>query len=170
MKHVLALVAGAALSAAVVAEPLGTNLNVTVSHTGPFGEVQQFTHTYGGSNQVFDSFGFNYLVMSAAQVAGFQNAISIDFTNFAYTDFAGESGSITIGGFAVGVQNAAFLNASFAQIPAATTNGSSISGSWQVNDVLAAGNTLYVAWNKVPAPGATAVLGLAGLAGLRRRR
>lgn len=170
MKYVLALAAGAALSAAVVAEPLGTNLDVTVSHTGPFGEVQNFVHTYGGSNQVFDSFGFSYLVVSAAQVAGYDNAISFDFTNFAYTDFAGESGSINITGFAQNVTSAAFLNGSFTTIPAATTNGTSISGNWAVDDVLAAGNVLYVAWNKVPAPGATAVFGLAGLAGLRRRR
>ncbi len=168
MKHVLALAAGVALCAAAVAEPLGTPLSMTVSHTGPFGETQNFTHVYGsGSQQVFDSFGFSYLVISAAQVAGWQNAIQFDFNAFAYTDFAGETGTLSVSGFAVGVQNSSLLNGNFAAI--GSTSGA-INGSWAVDDVIATGNIMYLAWNKVPAPGATALFGLAGLAGLRRRR
>lgn len=173
MKHVKALaavaVAGAVASFAS-AEPIGTQLSVTVSHTGPFGEVQAFSHTYGGSNTVFDSFGFSYMVVSPASVAGWDNAISFDFTNFAYTDFAGETGSVSITGFAVGVTSANILNAAGASIGSAATTPGSIDGSWSVDGALSAGNTVFVVWNKVPTPGAAALFGLAGIAGLRRRR
>jgi len=158
-----------ALLSLFVAVGADAQMQITVGHTGPFGETQQFVHTIGGSNQVFDSFGFNYFVASPVTVAGADFAMSIDFTSFAYTDFAGESGSISITGypdyfFAVLLQNQAEQVISFANY-----NGTTISATWLVDDVLAAGNTLYVAW-VVPAPAGVSVFAGAALMGLRRRR
>ena len=52
-------------------------------------------------------------------------------------------------------------------------SGSSLSAQWDVSTVVT-GNPVapmvIVAWNSVPAPGALALLGLAGLVGGRRRR
>lgn len=170
MKHVTAIVAGLFVSASAFAEPLGTPLQMQVSHSGPFGEVQNFVHVYGGVNQVFDSFGFNYLVASPANVPGWDNSIRLDFTNFAYADFAGEAGRVVITGFALPVTGASVLNGAGAPIGATASGAGFIDGTWSVNDVLATNNIMFVAWNKIPTPGAVAVFGLAGLAAARRRR
>jgi hypothetical protein len=160
---------GSCVFAMSVCAAVSAQLDITVSHTGPFGETQQFFHTPGGSTQVFDSFGFNYFVTSPVVVPGADFAMSIDFTNFAYTDFAGETGSISITGypgffFAVTLQNGAFQT-----LDVADYDGMTITADWQVSDVLSAGNTLYVAW-VIPTPGGAGLIGGLGLAGLRRRR
>lgn len=171
MKHVVAIAAVISLGSSAFAEPLGTPLTMQVSHSGPFGEIQNFVHTYGGSNQVFDSFGFSYMVVSAGNAPGWHNSIRLDFSAFGYTDFAGEIGTVNITGFTQPIINASFLDSNFAAIPSAASGPFLIVGSWNVDDVLATGApVMYIAWNKIPSPGGAALLGLAGLVGLRRRR
>ena len=51
-----------------------------------------------------------------------------------------------------------------------STDGSSIHFSALVSEILQGGEFVTIQWNQIPAPGALALLGLAGLASRRRRR
>lgn len=166
----LAAALSVGISGGALAEQFGTPLTVTVSHSGPFGETQSFTHIYGTTNQVFDSLGFSYTVESFTSIG--LGALRFDFSNFAYADFAGETGSISVSGVTDPLFFVGLLDTDLHTIAAADIDGpGSFSAQWEVDDVLATGApVMYVAWNYKPTPGTAALLGVAGAAGLRRRR
>ncbi len=166
----IAMLAPSAVNA--FTEPHGTPLTMSVSHTGPFGETLNFTHVFGGQSIVVNSFGFPFLVTSDNSLH-FTNIITIDFSGFNYASwFAGQTGSFTIDGLVQPVFASVMLDEGFGFIGQAQHDfgGDAISGSWAVNDVLAAGTTMHIIWNYEPAPGGAALLGIGAIAALRRRR
>lgn len=177
MKKVLATTAVMALTAAASA---GTSVStVEISNTGPFGELVGGAYTLGTFATFSDSFGFSFDVTTVS-IPGLDVALAFDFTNFAYSDFAGEISSVGIAGISpdvvpgsttiLGMDQATNIGFNEAE------TASSVSGDWFVDDALifdpAGGGavTVFVGFNVVPAPGAVAGFGLLGLVATRRRR
>jgi hypothetical protein len=175
-RFVSAAAAAVVMSGAAFAGDLtGTDFELFINHTGPFGENVGGTYTYGTFEEFFDSFGFSWSANSPNGTGGFDNSVLIDFANFAYGDFAGETATVDITGLDIDPQGGSFavLNANGADIGFNYTSGSGALGAqYLVNSVIDTGvNTVVLAWdNVVPAPGALALLGIAGIAGRRRRR
>lgn len=182
MKSTLLAVAAFAALGTVAAAPAqagdltGTSYTIEVEHTGTFGFFETGLHTYGGPDTTIADPGFPsfFMVFSTpAGAAGYDNSMLIDFTNFAYGDFAGETGTLSLVGLALDHNgDAVLLNENDAVVANGTGVGDTFTLTWSVDDILSAGTgTLAtVAWNnKIPAPGALALFGLAGLAGRRRR-
>ena len=174
---VFAAAAAATLSAgfAFAGDLTGTDFELFINHTGPFGENVGGTYTYGTFEEFFDSFGFSWSANSPNGTSGFDNSVLIDFANFAYGDFAGETATLDISGLDIDPQpgSLAVLNANGTDIGFNYTSGSgSLGANWSVDDVVNTGvNQVVLAWdNVIPAPGALALLGLAGIAARRRRR
>jgi len=173
------VVAAAALvfaaGASFAGDLTGTDLELMIDHTGPFGEPVGGTYTYGTFEEFFDSFGFSWSANSPNGTAGFDNSILIDFANFAYGDFGGETATVDMTGIDIDPQPGSFavLNSAGTNIGFNYTSGSGALGAqYLVDDVLSTGvNTVVLAWdNVIPAPGALALLGIAGVAARRRRR
>jgi hypothetical protein len=150
-----ALAAGASVS---WADLDGTELNQFTIHTGPFGEVVGGLYTYGTTETFFDTFGFSYDVISAAGIPGFDNSIEYDFANFAYTDFAGETGTIMIDQIVEDVEKNSLVIIGNDMTTEIGFNysagpGGELSGDWLVDDALALGvgsdTSVFVCWNSV---------------------
>lgn len=175
---VAAIAASLLVAGSAQADLNGTMMDLEVSHTGAFGFTESGTLTYGGADTVIADPGFPqfFMVFSSPGTApGFMNAIQVDFTDFAYGDFAGETGSLDITGIDEQVEDGSvvILNEGGAKIATGTNGSDSLSLTWNVDDVLnsGSGTLMTVAWNSViPTPGALALLGMAGVAGRRRRR
>ena len=141
------------------------------------------SYTYG----TLDAFGidelFTWDVVSPGLHPAFDNSILLDFSNFGYAAYIALGPSIStldVTNIAEDVEIASpavfllsDLNTNIAQ--STSTLGNSFSVGWDVETVIN-GNPLapsvIVGWNSapVPAPGAMALLGLAGLTVIRRRR
>jgi hypothetical protein len=165
---------------------IGDSLNVTVTHTGVAGGLvgaANVTHTYAGLPSTFTHpmFG-SFLIATPANAPGFDNAVLVDFSMFNYMGFSNSTGTIVIAGIAEDVAPGSV--AIFAGVVGAGVNiasgasdaGSMLTASWSSNSIFtpgAAPDAMVVAWDSapVPAPGALALLGMAGVvAGSRRRR
>lgn len=188
----LVLAAAAAVTAMVGssanASLIGTSFNATVSHDGIAGGVagpSLFNHTYGGVPTVVpNTFFGSFLVASPMVVAGYDNAIMVDFSLFNYSGFiapAPATGTITITGLAenVAAGSAVLIAGATGVGPNVGSNfmtvGSTLVAHWSAASIYtpdASPDAFVLAWNSVPAPapGALALLGMAGLVGVRRRR
>ncbi len=188
--RILASAAGVALALGVASQAdaslLGTSMNITITHTGISGGLVGpafVPHTYGGAPSIFNNQFFgSFLIASPTVAPGYDNAILVDFSLFNYSGFiGGNMGTIAIASIDedVAAGSVAIFAGASGMGPniavGATSNGSSLSASWSTDLIYTADATpdaMVVAWNSapVPAPGALALLGAAGLVGLRRRR
>jgi MYXO-CTERM domain-containing protein len=176
---VVALAGAASLPAK--ADLVATNLTLSVNHDGPFGPLSALndqSYMYGAPG-AFNVINWGMLAVTSPAVApGYTNALSLDFTAFGYAAFAmfPTVGTVTLENIAEPVDLSSvrvFVNGSnvgFGVLSA--TNG--FQASWDTLDVTNANPltpNLVVAWNSVvPTPGALALLGMAGVVGMRRRR
>ena len=182
----IAAAAAAILTGAAQADLMGTSMDMELVQSGFAGNMAGPTggsYTYG----TLDTFGidelFTWDVMSPSFHPAFDNSILLDFTNFGYAAYIALGPSIStldVTNIAEDVEIASpavfllsDLNTNIAQ--STSTLGNSFSVGWDVETVIN-GNPLapsvIVGWNSapVPAPGAMALLGLAGLTVIRRRR
>ncbi len=178
----------ATINSSASASLIGTSFTATVSHDGIAGGVagpSLFNHTYGGLPTVVpNTFFGSFLVASPMVVVGYDNAILVDFSLFNYSGFIAPTpatGTITLTGLAENVAaGSAVLIAGTTGIgPNVGTNfltpGNSLVAHWSAASIYtpdASPDAFILAWNSVPAPapGALALLGMAGLVGVRRRR
>ncbi|MCH8259800.1 MAG: PEP-CTERM sorting domain-containing protein [Planctomycetes bacterium] len=182
----IAAAAAAILTGAAQADLMGTSMDMELVQSGFAGNMAGPTggsYTYG----TLDAFGidelFTWDVVSPGLHPAFDNSILLDFTNFGYAAYIALGPSIStldVTNIAEDVEIASpavfllsDLNTNIAQ--STSTLGNSFSVGWDVETVIN-GNPLapsvIVGWNSapVPAPGAMALLGLAGLTVIRRRR
>ena len=182
----IAAAAAAILTGAAQADLMGTSMDLELVQSGFAGNMAGPTggsYTYG----TLDAFGidelFTWDVVSPGLHPAFDNSILLDFTNFGYAAYIALGPSIStldVTNIAEDVEIASpavfllsDLNTNIAQ--STSTFGNSFSVGWDVETVIN-GNPLapsvIVGWNSapVPAPGAMALLGLAGLTVIRRRR
>ena len=182
----IAAAAAAILTGAAQADLMGTSMDMELVQSGFAGNMAGPTggsYTYG----TLDTFGidelFTWDVMSPSFHPAFDNSILLDFSNFGYAAYIALGPSIStldVTNIAEDVEIASpavfllsDLNTNIAQ--SKSTLGNSFSVGWGVETVIN-GNPLapsvIVGWNSapVPAPGAMALLGLAGLTVIRRRR
>ena len=182
----IAAAAAAILTGAAQADLMGTSMDLELVQSGFAGNLAGPTggsYTYG----TLDTFGidelFTWDVVSPGLHPAFDNSILLDFTNFGYAAYIALGPSIStldVTNIAEDVEIASpavfllsDLNTNIAQ--STSTLGNSFSVGWDVETVIN-GNPLapsvIVGWNSapVPAPGAMALLGLAGLTVIRRRR
>ena len=182
----IAAAAAAILTGAAQADLMGTSMDMELVQSGFAGNMAGPTggsYTYG----TLDAFGidelFTWDVVSPGLHPAFDNSILLDFSNFGYAAYIALGPSIStldVTNIAEDVEIASAavfllsdLNTNIAQ--STSTLGNSFSVGWDVETVIN-GNPLapsvIVGWNSapVPAPGAMALLGLAGLTVIRRRR
>ena len=182
----IAAAAAAILTGAAQADLMGTSMDMELVQSGFAGNMAGPTggsYTYG----TLDAFGidelFTWDVVSPGLHPAFDNSILLDFSNFGYAAYIALGPSIStldVTNIAEDVEIASAavfllsdLNTNIAQ--STSTLGNSFSVGWDVETVIN-GNPLapsvIVGWNSapVPAPGAMALLGLAGLTVTRRRR
>ena len=182
----IAAAAAAILTGAAQADLMGTSMDLELVQSGFAGNLAGPTggsYTYG----TLDTFGidelFTWDVVSPGLHPAFDHSILLDFSNFGYAAYIALGPSIStldVTNFAEDVEIASpavfllsDLNTNIAQ--STSTFGNSFSIGWDVETVIN-GNPLapsvIVGWNSapVPAPGAMALLGLAGLTVIRRRR
>lgn len=182
----IAAAVAAILTGAAHADLMGTTMDLQLVQSGFAGDMAGPTggsYTYGTLG-TFDLEGvFTWSALSPGLHPGFENSILIDFTNFGYAAYIALGPSIStldVTNIAEDVEitsPAVFLlsdlNTNIAQ--STSTVGNSFSIAWAVETVIndnPAGPGIMVGWNSipVPAPGAMALLGLAGLTVTRRRR
>ncbi len=182
----LAAAAAAILTGAAQADLMGPSMDLELVQSGFAGNMAGPTggsYTYG----TLGTFGldelFTWDVVSPGLHPAFDNSILLDFTNFgygAYIVLGPSTSTLDVTNIAEDVEIASAavfllsdLNTNIAQ--STSTFGNSFSVGWDVGTVIndnPAAPSVIVGWNSVPvpAPGAMALLGLAGLTVLRRRR
>ena len=180
----IAAAAAAILTGTAQADLAGTTMDLQLVQSGFAGNIAGPTggsYTYGTLG-TFDLDGlFSWDTMSPGLHPAFDNSILLDFTNFGYIAYIALGPSIStldvtniaedveIGSAAVFLLSD--LNTNIAQ--STSTFGNSFSVGWDVGMVIddnPLAPSVLVGWNSVPAPGAMALLGLAGLTATRRRR
>ena len=182
----IAAAAAAILTGAAQADLIGTSMDLQLVQSGFAGDMAGPTggeYTYG----TLGTFGldelFTWDVVSPGLHPAFDNSILLDFTNFGYGAYIALGPSIStldVTNLAEDVEVASAavfllsdLNTNIAQSTSTFGNGFSV--GWDVGMVIdnnPLAPSVIVGWNSapVPAPGAMALLGLAGLTVIRRRR
>jgi uncharacterized protein (TIGR03382 family) len=183
MKTLYAAAAAMLITGAAHADLTGTDLSISLNHAGPFDPLTAITNqtwTYGTPGMVdVPNWGMLHIV-SPVVVPMYDNALSLDFTMFAYATFTGmfaTNATLKLEGIDEAVNLSSvrvFVNGvNIGSGVASATDGFQV--NWSTTTVFN-GNPVTpgvtVAWNStpVPAPGALALLGLAGAIGSRRRR
>ena len=176
----------AILTGAAQADLAGTSMDLQLVQSGFAGDMAGPTggsYTYG----TLDTFGiddvFTWDVLSPSFHPEFDNSILLDFTNFGYGAYIALGPSIStldVTNLAedveIGSPAVFLLSDLYTNIAQSTSSfGNSFSVGWDVGTVIddnPVAPTVVVGWNSapVPAPGAMALLGLAGLTVIRRRR
>lgn len=180
----IAIAAAAILTGAAQADLMGTTIDMELVQSGFAGDIAGPTggsYTYGTLGSFTLDEVLTWTAVSPAFHPAFDNSIVLDFTDFAYSGYValGPSTStleltnifedVQFG--SPGVFLLSDLNTNIAQ--STNTFGNSFNIGWDVGTVIndnPAAPSVVVAWNSVPAPGAMALLGLAGLTAIRRRR
>ncbi|MEE8153394.1 MAG: PEP-CTERM sorting domain-containing protein [Phycisphaerales bacterium] len=182
----IAAAAAAILTGAAQADLMGTTMDLQLVQSGFAGDIAGPTggpYTYGTLGTFVLDGVFAWDAVSPGLHPAFDNSILLDFTNFGYTAYIALGPSIStldvmniaedveIGSPAVFLLSD--LNTNIAQ--STSTLGNSFSVGWDVETVIndnPLAPSVIVGWNSapVPAPGALALLGLAGLTATRRRR
>lgn len=177
---VVALAAAAMVSGSAHAALTGTNMNVSVLHSQFTAQsmLTPTTYTFGNATGM-NVVGWGTIqITSPVAAPGFDNAMSLNFTNFGYISVFSAfpaTGTVILTNIAEGVNLSSvrvLVNGTNVGFGAAAATGG-FQASWTTASVLA-GNPInpnvVVAWNSVPTPGSLALLGLAGLATRRGRR
>jgi hypothetical protein len=184
MKTFIAAIGAVCVCAgSAMADLAGTQMTMSVNHAGPFAGISginNVTYTYA-SPSTFVAPGWGNLLVTSPDAAavGMDNAMKLDFTAFSYTAFAGAfatTGTLKLTDIDEPFDLATVkVLVNGTNIATGVANfGNGFQASWSTQAVLN-GNPLtpnvVVAWDSlaVPAPGALALLGLAGLAPRRRR-
>ena len=182
----IAAAAAAILTGAAQADLMGTTMDLQLVQSGFAGDIAGPTggpYTYGTLGTFVLDGVFAWDAVSPGLHPAFDNSILLDFTNFGYTAYIALGPSIStldvmniaedveIGSPAVFLLSD--LNTNIAQ--STSTLGNSFSVGWDVETVIndnPLAPSVIVGWNSapVPAPGAMALLGLAGLTVIRQRR
>ncbi len=183
-RTIAAAAAAAILTGAAQADLMGTTMDLQLVQSGFAGDMAGPTggeYTYGTLGTFDLDELFTWDAVSPGLHPAFDNSILLDFTNFGYGAYIALGPSIStleVTNIAedVEITSAAVfllsdLNTNIAQ--STSTFGNSFSVGWDVGMVIddnPLAPSVIVGWNSVPAPGAMALLGLAGLTVLRRRR
>ena len=182
----LAVAAAGTVASSASASLDGTPLTATITHTGVGWSLVGnaiVPHTYAGSPSIFNSMWYgSFSVTSPAVAPGYDNALLVDFSTFNYVGFAAETGTINVTGLSENIDPgsiAIFAGTSGIgpNIASNVSNGlNNFTASWSAASIYTPStgtpDAMVVAWNSapVPAPGALALLGAAGLVGASRRR
>lgn len=182
----IAAAAAAILTGAAQADLTGTSMDLQLVQSGLAGDLAGPS----GGSYIYGTLGtfdieevFTWDAVSPGLHPAFDNSILLDFTNFGYAAYSVLGPSIStldLTNIAEDVEIASAavfllsdLNTDIAQ--STDTFGNSFSIGWDVGMVIndnPLAPSVVVGWNSapVPAPGAMALLGLAGLTVLGRRR
>lgn len=163
---------------------LGLETNVTGDADNEFSHFTGFSHSFGGATILpYDSAFYSIIVTSGlSNRAGWQYEITFDYINFGISFFQ-NSASFTnpaaevhvtvddpdgIGSYTV----KGYDGSAIAWTEGADHNlGNGVFHILVLLDEVEAGDYGFtIQWNAVPAPGALALLGVAGVVGKRRRR
>lgn len=182
----IAAAAAAILTGAAQADLTGTSMDLQLAQSGFAGDMAGPTgglYTYGTLGMFDLEEVFTWDAVSPSLHPAFDNSILLDFSNFGYAAYIALGPSIStldVTNIAEDVEIASAavfllsdLNTNIAQNT--STFGNSFSIGWDVGTVIndnPLAPSVIVGWNSapVPAPGAMALLGLAGLVMTRRRR
>lgn len=182
----IAAAAAAILTGAAQADLTGTSMDLQLVQSGFAGDMAGPTggsYTYGTLGMFDLEEVFTWDAVSPGLHPAFDNSILLDFSNFGYAAYIALGPSIStldVTNIAEDVEIASAavfllsdLNTNIAQ--STSTFGNSFSIGWDVGTVIndnPLAPSVIVGWNSapVPAPGAMALLGLAGLTVIRRRR
>ncbi len=185
MKKTLIIAAAIGLmSSAASADLTGTTLDMELVQSGFTGGMAGPTggiHTYGGTDTFYLLDGPSWDATSPAQHPALDNSILIDLTDFQYSSYfvlGPSTSTLDITNLAEDVQvgsAAVFLLGDLTTSIATATSesGNSLSVDWDVQAVVndsPGSPSVMIAWSSVPAPGALALLGLAGVVPFTRRR
>jgi len=183
MKTLYAAAAAMLISGAAHADLTGTDLSISLNHAGAFGglsAINNQTWNYGTPGMVMVPNWGMLTIVSPVVVPTYDNAVMFDLTAFAYSAFTGAfatTATLKLEGIDEPVDLSsvrAFVNGvNIGSGVASATNGFQVNWSTQaVFDGNPVNPSVTVAWNStpVPAPGALALLGLAGAVSGRRRR
>jgi len=183
MKTLYAAAAAMLITGAAHADLTGTDLSISLNHAGPFGALSAInnqTWNYGTPGMVMVPNWGMLSIVSPVAVASYDNAITFDLTAFAYGAFTGgfaTTATLKLEGIDEPIDLSsvrAFVNGVHVGTGVASaTNGFKVDWNTQtVFDGNPIAPSVTVAWDSspVPAPGALALLGLAGAVASRRRR
>lgn len=166
MKVAIGLMASAVVGFAAAANADVFNVETyTENAAGSYSEQWDFPgHEFGTTE---NSGGLFSITITSGAGVGWDYQLVVDYTDFDIgffeaAGFAEVDLSDLTGALSVANASANYGNLSF------TAN--SISWDASVADILANGEMVTISWNAIPAPGALAFLGLAGLVSARRRR
>lgn len=180
----IAIAAAAILTGAAQADLTGSAMDLELVQSGFAGDLVGPTggsYTYGTLGRFALDETVSWNALSPAFHPSYENSILLDFTNFAYSAYTAlgpSSSTLDITNLVEDVQvgsPAVFLLSDLRTNIAqnSNTSGNSFSIAWDVETVLNDNPTapsVMVGWSSVPTPGAMALLGLAGLVTIRRRR
>ncbi|HWB19428.1 MAG TPA: hypothetical protein VG711_03940 [Phycisphaerales bacterium] len=160
----------------------GTSATVSVTHAGPFNTLSSLTnlsYTFGDTSPYVKP-GWGTLTLTSPVTAGYDNALKLDFTAFGYAAFTGvgaTTGTVQVNNLAEAFDlNSVHILVNGNSIGSGlATAGNGFKINWDTQSVFNANPTapyVILAWNssQAPAPGAMALLGMAGLVSHKRRR
>jgi len=179
MRPLSTLAAGAfalgAVSASASAVP--DIFDVIVTTTGGFTEVAPFLgHEFGTSDSFAPFPGFPINISSGlSDREGWQYQIVIDYREYDIGIFGSGTSTVELLGIKspdspFPITDARAKDAFGNDIGGIEFDGGNIIWVGGTMDILNSGELVTIQWNQIPAPGAIALLGLAGLTGTRRRR
>lgn len=184
-KMMMAVAAFAACTSSAMANLVGTDMTISVTHAGSFSGLSALNnqnYNYGNTTP-FTVPGWGSLTITSPESAmapGMDNVMKVDFTAFNYSAFAGPfatTGTIKVTNIDEPFElSSVKVLVNGTNIATAVGNsGNGFQASWSTQAVIngsPAAPNIVVAWNSspVPAPGALALLGVAGLAARRGRR
>lgn len=167
MRSILAAAAALAISGAASADfALGQPITANGWGDGPFATqvgtwAGQGFHNIGGVNQWVDPFFTALFMTISSTLAPGHLSIVLDWTTFGPGDFP------TIGMDFLGLKQDGTIVEVSASIGSVVTNGNDV--FWTAAGASLAGAPVKIDIFQIPAPGALALVGLAGLTARRRR-
>jgi len=146
----------------------------TVSATGFTENINFFDHQFGTSVTSPEFFSLT-ITSGMSDREGWQYQIEIDYTQYDVGFFTTGTSTVDLLGIKspdspFPISDARAKDAFGNDIGSIVFDGGNITWVGVANDILAGGERVTIQWNQIPAPGAIALLGLAGLTAGRRRR
>lgn len=183
MKTLYAAAAAMLITGTAHADLTGTDLSISLNHAGAFSALSAINNqswNYGAPGMVMVPNWGMLNIVSPVVVAGYDNAVKFDFTTFAYSAFTGAFAT-TATLKLEGIDEAADLASVQVLVNGINVGSNVLSATngfrvdWNTQTVFNGNPTapnVTVAWDStpVPAPGALALLGVAGVVAGRRRR